>query len=165
MNVSDVMVKSVSVCKPDDNLGKATETMWVGRCGVLPVVNDSGVVTSMITDRDICIALGTRNARAGEVLVRDVAPARVFTCKADDNVQTAVKTMIAQNVRRLPVTDEEGRIAGILSIDDLVLHATDSLRGAGISQRDLIRANRAIIEDRNPGHVHQPAELVAAGDV
>lgn len=165
MNVSDVMVKSVSVCKPDDDLGKATEAMWVHRCGVLPVVNDVGLVTSMITDRDICIALGTRNARAGEVFVRDVAPARVFTCKATDDVQTAVRTMIAQNVRRLPVTDEDGRIAGILSIDDLVLHSTDSLRGVGISQSDLIRATKTILEDRNPAHAHTPAELVAAGDI
>jgi CBS domain-containing protein len=67
MNVKDVMVKNVSMCRPDNNLAEVTAIMWDARCGALPVEDGRGAVTSMITDRDICIALGTRNIRASEV--------------------------------------------------------------------------------------------------
>jgi CBS-domain-containing membrane protein len=115
----------------------------------------------MITDRDICIALGTRSRCASEVRVKDVSLSRVFTCGAYDDAQQALKTMVSQNVRRLPVVDEHGKIAGILSIDDLMRHAQESARGGGISYREVVRATKAILEDRSADHVHKPAELVA----
>ena len=64
MEVRDIMVQDVRSCHPDNNLAQVAEIMWKGGCGALPVVDESGRLLSMITDRDICIALGTRNLRA-----------------------------------------------------------------------------------------------------
>src|SRR6266487_975756 len=102
MKVEDFMVRDVKFCNPNNNLAEVVETMWNGGCGTLPVLND-GRLLSMITDRDICIALGTRNLRASEVHVSEVAAPRYFDCAADDDIYTALKTMAAQEVRRLPV--------------------------------------------------------------
>jgi CBS domain-containing protein len=84
------------VCRPDDNLAEVAATMWHARCGALPVLDRRGAVTSMITDRDICIALGARNLRASEVKVKDVSPPRVFSCGPNDDVRLALNTMTSQ---------------------------------------------------------------------
>ena len=162
MKVMEAMIKTVSVCKPEDNLAQVAAVMWDDCCGILPVVDRSGGVTSMITDRDICIALGTRNARASELRVQDVSLPRVFTCSSEDDVEQALQTMVSQNIRRLPVVDTEGKLAGILSLDDLVRVSTETGRDGGVSYREVVLAARTILEERKPGHEHRMGELVAA---
>ena len=88
MLVKEVMVSRVAVCWPEANLAEVAAILWESRCGSLPVVDDNGRVVSVITDRDIAIALGTRNMRASDVKVKDVAPPRVFTCAPSDDFES-----------------------------------------------------------------------------
>jgi len=149
----------VSVCAPEDNLAEVAATMWEDRCGALPVVDAEGRVISMITDRDVCIALGTRNLRASEVQVKDVAPARVFTCQERDDINFALRTMVAQNIRRLPVVDDLGKLVGVISIDDFLLHAEPGK--AGVLSLEALEALKKIVENRKRNHAHAPAEVIA----
>jgi CBS domain-containing protein len=121
MRVQDVMTKTVASC--DADLAAATALMWEYNCGQLPVLDDQGKVASVITDRDICIALGTRNQRACDVCVGDVIYRRAVLCDAEDDLRSALKIMAAERVRRLPVVDREGKLVGILSLDDVALQA------------------------------------------
>src|SRR5438552_11230671 len=107
MNVKDVMVRDVSMCRPDDNLAEAAATMWVARCAELPVVDGSGSVLSLITNRDICAAKDARNMPASEIHVKDVPLPGVLGCEAGDDVQLALKTMVSQHVARIPVVDHD----------------------------------------------------------
>lgn len=161
MKVRDLMVKNVSTCKPDQNLAEVAAIMWKERCGSLPVVDEAGNVTSIITDRDICIALGTRNSTAAQVRVKDVSLPRVFTCGFGDEIRLALNTMVSQNVRRLPVIDSNGKIAGILSIDDLLLHSQKRATKSGISEERVVDAAKSILKARRRDRVHEAAELVA----
>lgn len=154
MRVRDVMTKNVTSCHPEQNLAEVVENMWKYRCGAMPLVNDEGRVVGIITDRDMCIALGTRDVRASEIKAADVAPARYFACRPDDDIHTALKTMAAQEVRRLPVTDEYGKLIGILSIDDVVMHARAS---SHINYSQVVRTMQAICESR----VHEVPALAA----
>jgi CBS domain-containing protein len=122
MKVKDIMTQSVVCCSPDTNIGAAVELMWVHNCGMLPVVRADGKLCGIITDRDICIAVGTRNKVAGQLTVFEIATTEVFTCKAEDEVQQALRIMAIRQVRRLPVVDKDGVPHGILSIDDVVAH-------------------------------------------
>ena len=149
MLVRDLMTKNVSSCRPDNNLAELAEVMWNDRCGALPILDDSGRVMGIITDRDVCIALGTRNVRASELLVRDVSAPRYFSCNPDNDVRDALKTMAAQEVSRLPVVDADGQLAGILSIDDIVFRAGGGR--SSLSDREIIDALAAMWEDR----IHQ----------
>ena len=72
MKVKEIMMGTPCYCHPETNLGSATELMWNANCGFLPVESADGKVVGVITDRDICIALGTRNRPAGEVTVAEV---------------------------------------------------------------------------------------------
>jgi len=149
IKVEDVMVKGVRFCYPESNLATVAKIFWEQGCGALPVV-ENGRAIGMITDRDVAIALGTRNARASDTLVRDVALPKVFFCLAGDDIHSALNTMRAQQVRRLPVVDNEGALVGIVSLDDVVLIAAEKLPTA-LSYGDVVDTMKAIYE-------HAPAE-------
>jgi CBS domain-containing protein len=144
MKVQDVMVKGVRFCNPDTNLATVAKIFWEQGCGALPVV-ENGRAIGMITDRDVSIALGTRNAKAGDTLVRDVALPKVFFSLAEDDIHTALSTMRAQQVRRLPVVNNEGALVGILSLDDIVLFAEDR-PATELTYADVVDTMKAICE-------------------
>jgi hypothetical protein len=73
MKVQDVMKQPAVCCSPDTNVGAAVELLWVNNCGMLPVVGTDGKLQGVVTDRDICIAMGTRNRLAGELTIREIA--------------------------------------------------------------------------------------------
>jgi CBS domain-containing protein len=122
MKVKEIMTETAVCCTPGTNLGQAVELMWVHNCGMLPVIGPDRKLSGIITDRDICIAVGTRNRLAGELTVGEVAARNVLTCSAEDDVQDALRAMASRQVRRLPVVDKRGTPIGILSVDDIVMH-------------------------------------------
>jgi CBS domain-containing protein len=152
MKVRDVMVKDVKVCSPITNLAAAAEIFWKEGCGTLPVV-ENGRVLGIVTDRDICIALGTRNLKAADTVVKDVALPKLFQCAPEDDIHAALKTMSAQKVRRLPVIDSKGMLQGILCLDDVVLHAEE--KAADLTYFDVVQTLKAICE-------HERAHLTLA---
>jgi len=129
MKVKDVMMRTPARCDPKTNLGAAIEILWNRNCGILPVVNGQGKVIGVVTDRDLCIALGTRNQLPGEVTVGQVVSGEVFTCKSGDDIRDALNTIGQKKVRRLPVVNDAGQLEGILSMDDVVLHSEAGIAG------------------------------------
>ena len=142
MKVRDLMIKNVKFCSPELNLAAAAEILWKAGCGTLPVV-ENGRVLGMITDRDIAIALGTRNLKASEAVVRDVSLPKLFYCASNDDIHVALQTMGAQKVRRLPVIDNKGGLEGILCLDDIVLLAEEK---GELSYADVIETYKSICE-------------------
>src|SRR5271165_2966202 len=109
MEVNDVMMRAPYACHLDTNLGAATELMWKGNCGFLPVLDSSGKIRAVLTDRDICIALGTRNVLAGNVTVAEVIHDKVYSCSPEDSLQDALRIMRDGHVRRLPVITRDSK--------------------------------------------------------
>jgi CBS domain-containing protein len=120
MQVFDVMTRDPLTCAPETTAAEAAHLMWEGDCGVLPIVNGRALA-GVVTDRDLFIALGTRDAKASELTVGSVAHASPFTCSPRDDVQQAMGKMKAHRIRRLPVVDQSGTLVGIVSMNDLLL--------------------------------------------
>ncbi|HEX5226951.1 MAG TPA: CBS domain-containing protein [Bryobacteraceae bacterium] len=144
MKVREAMTREAVNCGPDSTLEEATFLMRRHNCGFLPVVGDGGNVIGVITDRDICIALGTRNRKPSDLRVWDVMPHKLFTCMEGDDVHCALKTMRGARVRRLPVVDRDGSLVGILSIDDIVLRARENFLRRDVTYADVENTYRAI---------------------
>lgn len=123
MTARDFVTSDVKSCGPDLDLATVAKIMWDCDCGTVPVVNEERKVIGMITDRDICIAAATRSAAPAAIRVRDVMTGRVYTCGVEDDVRRVLKTMGERRVRRLPVLDQQQRLAGIVSMNDLVARA------------------------------------------
>lgn len=153
MTVRDVMTKQVAICRAEMNLAEASALMWENDCGALPVVAANGEITGIVTDRDICIALGTRNVRSSDLSVGDVLQDHVLSCKVSDDVHTALQRMREGKVRRLPVVNDDSRLEGIVSMDDFVLNAKpDGRMGSVISYGDAVTALQGIYSRNDPGH-------------
>ena len=156
MKVQDLMSKAIVSCRSDTSLAAAGALMWEHDCGILPIVDEAGKVTSVITDRDICIALSTRDAPAWHISTGDVVKAQAFVCTPDDEIQAALKTMARERVHRLPVVDSEGKLVGVLSISDLILHAEKGdPKKTGISFDEVVGVLQAIC-------AHEPLHTIAA---
>jgi CBS domain-containing protein len=144
MKVRDVMARDVKVCRRDTNLAAVAKAMRDADCGALPVVNDEGRVTGMITDRDICVAVATSDRTADRIVVREVSRNEAYTCRPEDDATVALQTMQAHKVRRLPVVDDNGHVRGMLSLNDVVTHA-----GAA-SAAEVVSTLASICEHRRP---------------
>jgi CBS domain-containing protein len=159
MKVNDVMMRTAASCSPETNLGAAVEILWNRNCGILPVVDAAEKVTGVVTDRDICIALGTRNRLPGDITVAEVATGRLLTCVPEDSLGTALAIMASGKVRRLPVVTEEGKLQGILSMDDVVVHS--ATRGGGkandLSHDDVVETLKKVYRPDLPELVRRTA--------
>jgi CBS domain-containing protein len=126
MKVKDLMTRDPATCTPDTTVAEAAHLMWEQDCGILPVVDD-GALVGVVTDRDMYIALATRNERAAGLRVGAVASQNVATCVPEDDVREALITMKRQRVRRLPVVGFGTTVVGILSINDILHGARDAV--------------------------------------
>ena len=146
MKVKEVMMGTPYTCRRESNLGEAAELMWKGNCGFLPVTGADNQVCGVITDRDICIALGTRNKLAGEVPAGEVTAGTLYACSPEDEIHVALLTMQEGRVRRVPVIDSDGKAVGVLSMDDVLLRAEPSGSGkiVELSADEVVRFYRAI---------------------
>jgi CBS domain-containing protein len=152
MKVKEIMMGTPYTCRRETNLGEAAELMWKGNCGFLPMTGADGKVCGVITDRDICIALATRNKLAGEVTADEVSEGRLYACSPEDEIHVALLTMREGKVRRLPVIDSDGKAVGVLSMDDVLLHAEPSGSGkiVELSTDEVVRSYRAISQRELP---------------
>ena len=159
MRVKEVMMGTPYYCQPETNLGVAAELMWNANCGFLPVEASDGKVIGVVTDRDICIALGTRNRLAGDVLVSEVMSGKLCSCASDDEIHVALQTMKDGRVRRLPVVAKDGSLVGVISMDDILLRTEPVSLGKEpeLSSDEVVRTYRAITQRQVPQVVAQKA--------
>lgn len=143
MDVRAVMNPRVKFCGLKTTLAEAARIMGDNDCGALPVVDDEKKVLGMITDRDICLAMASANRFPSEIPVEQVMSKQVYACGPDEKVGAALQTMQNRKVRRLPVTDGDSKLVGILSMDDIVL------RGEGYGRT--IKTLQAIYKRPGPG--------------
>jgi CBS domain-containing protein len=129
MKVRHIMTANVVSCRKDTDLATAARLMLDHRFGTLPVVDEHGRVAGIITDRDIAMAAATRQRNAAHIAVHEAMSGHVKACLADDDIGAALNVMVEWRVRRLPVLDGNGYLAGILSIDDIVLRGLDGTGG------------------------------------
>ena len=120
MKVTDIMTTDVRTCSPETNAAAAAALMLDGDCGFLPVVAN-GKLVGVVTDRDLFVALATRNMLASQIAVGEVARTQVWTSRPDDDVHAALETMKQHRVRRLPVEGFGGTVLGVVSMNDVVL--------------------------------------------
>jgi CBS domain-containing protein len=150
MKVQDIMTADVEACGPESDLAEAAAIMWRKDCGSVPVVDAERRIVGMITDRDICMAVSTRNKLATELKVGEVISGRVYACAPDDAIRDALETMQSSQLRRLPVVDADGSLRGILSINDVVLHARRGKGKKHIPHHDAMETLKALSEHRPP---------------
>ena len=143
MKVKEVMTPDAKAIWLTESLTDAAKLMWENDCGVLPIIKDGRKVIGMITDRDICMAVGIRDTNPSGVSVEEVMTGQVYAVNPEDDINHALQKMRDHKIRRLPVVNAEGELEGILSMNDVVLRA-NSGAGDSIRYKDVVKTYQSI---------------------
>jgi CBS domain-containing protein len=135
MKVRDIMTAAIYTCQPDTDLSRVAGLMWDHDCGFVPVVDASGAVAGLITDRDICMAGATRGLALQHISASQAMSQSVRACLPDDAVSEALEMMKHFKLRRLPVIDPHGYLHGVISMNDIA-RATDPKKG--LAAKDVV---------------------------
>jgi CBS domain-containing protein len=147
MKVRDVMNPRPRTVRPHDKLSEAARVMWDHDCGWIPVVDDAGRVTGVITDRDICMAAFTRGMPLHDIAVEGTMSTNVFATHPGEPLENAFAAMCNYRVRRLPVVTEAGDLVGLLSLSDLTRRA--AAKDSDVRAHEVIATLAAICEPRS----------------
>lgn len=125
MKAKECMCQDVCCVKPDTNVNQVAKLMSEKHVGCIPVCDDNNCICGIVTDRDILLRAVACEKDTKTCQVSDIMTCNVCTCKEDDDM-TNVETKMSQNqVRRLPVCDQDNKVVGILTIGDLAQHDRD----------------------------------------
>jgi CBS domain-containing protein len=122
MRVRDVMTPDPACCTAESTAAEAATLMRDNDCGSIPVVQDrsSLQVVGTVTDRDLAIRV-LAEGKGPDTRIREVMTEGPTTALPEDEVEVVREVMIAQQVRRVPVVNEEGRLVGIVAQADIAL--------------------------------------------
>ena len=118
MKLRDIMTSPVIRIDPQESVAVAARTLTHYNIGVLPVCGSDGRLCGVVTDRDIvtrCLAAGRQ---PGSTAVREIMTRNVIAARPDTDAGMAAQVMGRQQIRRLPVVENE-KLCGMVSIGDL----------------------------------------------
>jgi CBS domain-containing protein len=137
--VNDVMTPNVMTVKPDTSFEVIAAALRTHRVSAFPVLNEDSRVIGVVSESDLLakLALGLQDdavvpgmitgilrrqqlQKARAVTATELMTSPAYTVLPEDTVETAARIMYLRNVKRLPVVDSSGRLAGIVSRTDVL---------------------------------------------
>ncbi|WP_373531653.1 CBS domain-containing protein [Vampirovibrio sp.] len=115
----DVMTSNPSVCREENTIMDVVRVMNREDCGVVPVVDAMDHCVGIITDRDICLKTVLDYLDPEDTPVSEIMTTPIVTCEQTDPIETVIARMEKEQIRRIPVVDEEQCLVGIISEGDL----------------------------------------------
>ena len=125
MQVRDVMTGDPACCTPDTNLTEVARLMRDNDCGEIPIVNDleQRQLLGVVTDRDIVCRAVAEDRSPDNVRVSEVMTDNLVTVQQSADLQECCEKMEANQIRRVPVLDENGSCCGIVAQADVARFA------------------------------------------
>jgi CBS domain-containing protein len=127
---------------PDAPIADAARLLAGNRIGALVVLEGDGSLSGMLSERDIVRGLAQSGDSCMTHKVRDLMTADVFVCHENDTLEQLMQTMTAKRIRHLPVIDDSGKVAGIVTIGDVVKSRLDETSMEVDSLRHYVMASR-----------------------
>lgn len=156
MKAKELMIKTVHSVNVDQNLQDAAQLMWEKDCGWAPVIDENGKVQATITDRDIAMAAYLNNARLADIPLHKAQSKSLVTCSQSDDISAIEKIMQSHQLRRLPVVDRNGKLVGLIALNDIAIAYRSGKNG--IDAKGLSDTLAAICS-----HQHVSPPVAAAG--
>jgi len=122
MNVGTACTREVVTCLAATSLAEVANRMRDRHVGAVVVIDDEQRrrPIGVVTDRDIVIEIVATGLDANTITAGDVMLDGLVTVTEDSGPLEAARAMRSRGVRRLPVVDGNGALAGIIALDDLV---------------------------------------------
>ena len=119
MKVKDCMCDDVCCVKPNAKVQEVAKLMAQNHIGCVPVCDNNDCICGIVTDRDVLLRCVACDKDIHQTPVSDIMSCNVYTCQENDEMSNAESKMGQQQIRRLPVCDNQNRIVGILTIGDI----------------------------------------------
>ena len=115
------MTRDLTCCTLSDTVDVAAQSMKAQDVGALPVIDshEKKQLIGIVTDRDLALKVVGEGLDSRKTTVEKVMSAKIVACKIDDDWQIATDAMAKYQLRRIPVVDDQGRIAGIIAQADV----------------------------------------------
>lgn len=127
MTINEIMESDVVTCETDTPIATVVSKMAEEDVGMVVVVDGESPV-DVITDRAIALALQD-NPDIADSTAEDFQTEGLVTGSTDMTVVEALEKMRGENIRRLPIVDDEGNLEGVLSLDDVLIVFGQGLGG------------------------------------
>jgi CBS domain-containing protein len=136
MKCADIMSKDLEWLTEQDSVQKAAILMAESGVGFLPICDTRNRVIGVVTDRDLVTRVLAKKVTPETTSAALVMTSPALTCSVTTDVREAEELMAKERKSRLVITDAEGKVAGVLSLADLVEHAP---------QKESLRTVRAVL--------------------
>lgn len=149
MKIDRIMERNVVTCGPNDTLESAATLMWNHDCGAIPIVDGEGRPIGIVTDRDIAMASALQHKPLWQIKAQELGNGRqVHCCPTGIDAEEAIGTMGEHGVRRLLVVGDDGRVQGLLSIDDAICFAGqgEGEEGGPLDYEDVMAALKQVCQ-------------------
>jgi len=131
--IRDLMTSNPCSIDADKPVAYAAKMMRDEDVGLAPIVEGQKLIGTL-TDRDIAIRVVAEGKDPESTTVREVATTRLVTVDPDQDLDEALRLMAQNQVRRLPVVEEDGRLAGVVAQADVAKHTSDEKTGDLVEQ-------------------------------
>ena len=122
MKVRDIMTKDVVFANKDDSVLTVAKLMKHHNVGAIPIVENAEKVLGMVTDRDIVLNMADYNFDPANTFALKLMTDKLYTVKPEADLSSALALMKKQQIRRLPVM-EDNKLVGMLSIGDIAVRS------------------------------------------
>ena len=119
MKVKECMCQDVCCVKPETKVYEVAKLMSENHIGSIPVCDNNNCLCGIVTDRDIILRSIACDKDVKQTPISDIMTCNVCFCKEDDDMTNAQNKMANNQIRRLPVCDNNKNVIGILTLGDL----------------------------------------------
>jgi CBS domain-containing protein len=145
MKAREIMTLDPCRCSAADSVQDVAQLMRDNDCGSVPVVDSEGCIVGTVTDRDLAIrALAA--GKGADTRVEEVMTPNPCCCGPDDDLSVVEQAMADNQIRRVPIVDEDNSLVGIIAQADLALAAENSR----LSEREVAVVVEKISEPARP---------------
>ena len=148
MSVGRICIREVDLAEPDESVQVAAARMNSRNVGTLVVVDENSRPVGIITDRDLAIGVVAKGYDPATTLVYEVMTIAPDVVEIDTSIEAAICRMRSGPFRRLPVVDCDGRLAGLVSLDDILDLLSEEFTEIGRLVRREGPASLRTVEDR-----------------
>lgn len=119
MKVKDCMCNEVNCVKTETSVKDCAKLMCDCHIGCAPVCDNSNNLVGIVTDRDIILRSVCCDKDASKTKISDIMTTNVKSCNCNDEVEKVESIMSEEQIRRVPVIDNNKKVIGILTLGDL----------------------------------------------
>ena len=119
MKVKECMCQDVCCVKPETKVYEVAKLMSENHIGSIPVCDNNNCLCGIVTDRDIILRSIACDKDVKQTPISDIMTCNVCFCKEDDDMTNAQNKMANNQIRRLPVCDNNKKVIGILTLGDI----------------------------------------------